>query len=152
MKLEQKIPPLILVGIFAALMFITEQLFGSLNFSYTFNVLGFSVFILIGVGLAVSGVSSFKKHKTTVNPVNTKNVSALVDSGIFKYTRNPMYVGMLSSLIGYAVYLANPLNIILLGLFILYLNKYQITPEEEFLEKLFGRNYQMYKDSVRRWL
>ncbi len=152
MKLEQKIPPLALLAICAFCMFLTNQLYTGLNLSYSFNLIALLIFSLIGIAFALAGVVTFKIHKTTVNPINTENVSTLVNSGIYKHTRNPMYVGMLCFLIGYVVYLANPLNVVFVVLFVLYLNKYQIIPEEVFLEKLFGNDFTAYKRVVRRWL
>ncbi|WP_210560829.1 methyltransferase family protein [Psychrosphaera aestuarii] len=152
MKLEQKIPPLVLLAICALCMFLTNHVFADLNLTYSFNLIGLLLFGLIGISFALAGVVAFKIHKTTVNPVNTKNVSTLVNSGIYKHTRNPMYVGMLSVLIGYLIYLANPLNFVFTAFFVLYLNKYQIIPEEQFLEKLFGSDFITYKKTVRRWL
>ncbi len=133
-------------------MFLTNQLYTGLNLSYSFNLIALLIFSLIGIAFALAGVVTFKIHKTTVNPINTENVSTLVNSGIYKHTRNPMYVGMLCFLIGYVVYLANPLNVVFVVLFVLYLNKYQIIPEEVFLEKLFGNDFTAYKRVVRRWL
>ncbi len=109
MKLEQKIPPLILVVIFATCMFFTAKACIDFTLLYSFNLVALLIFLFIGLLFILSGVIAFKKNKTTVNPVNTDNVSTLVNSGIYKYTRNPMYVGMLSVLIGYVIYLANPL-------------------------------------------
>jgi|TARA_B100000767_G_C19345026_1_gene361383 protein-S-isoprenylcysteine O-methyltransferase Ste14 len=151
-KLEQKIPPLAFVAICALCMFLTNQLYTDLNLSYSFNLITLLILSLIGIAFVLAGIVTFKIHKTTVNPVNTKNVSTLVNSGIYKHTRNPMYVGMLCVLIGYVVYLANPLNIVFAVFFVLYLNKYQIIPEEVFLEKLFGKDFIAYKRVVRRWL
>lgn len=152
MKLEQKIPPLVQVLIFATVMFFTHQLYSPIVLSYDFQVIGAIAFICSGFLFALLGVLSFKKHKTTVNPMNTDKVSALVDSGVFRYTRNPMYVGMLFGLIGWAIYLGNPLNIIGCAGFVWYMNKYQITPEEAFLTTLFGDDYLSYRARVRRWL
>ncbi|MEZ9369130.1 isoprenylcysteine carboxylmethyltransferase family protein [Shewanella sp. 10N.286.51.B2] len=107
---------------------------------------------MLGVVFALAGVISFKKHKTTVNPVNTKNVTTLINSGIYRYSRNPMYVGMLMALLGYCLYLSNPINLITLILFVWYMNKFQIKPEEVLLTSIFGNDYIRYKQSVRRWL
>jgi len=152
MNLEQKVPPVILVFIFSALMFLIGQVTTYLNFEFGFRFEAFIIFVFIGVMFAVAGVASFKKQKTTVNPLNTDNVSALVTSGIYKYSRNPMYVGMLLCLVGFFVYIFNPLNIIFIVLFIWYMNKFQIKPEERFLSTVFGKRYKEYTNNVRRWL
>lgn len=151
MKVEQKLPPLILVLVFSALMLITNTLFKAISFSYEYKLELLMLCLLSGLMLAFSGVVSFKKHKTTVNPMNTNNVNCLVTSGIYRFTRNPMYLGMLIGLIGLVIYLANPLNIVLLITFIWYMNEFQIKPEEKFLSKMFSTKYDNYKHRVNRW-
>ena len=102
--------------------------------------------------LALGGVGLFRSNKTSVNPLNTDSVSSLVTSGIYNYSRNPMYLGMLFWLIGYACYIANPLNLVFLVLFVCYMNKFQIAPEEAFLKQKFAESYHAYSQKVRRWL
>ena len=105
-----------------------------------------------GVLCAVLGVYCFWRHHTTINPHRPDKTSALVTSGIYRFTRNPMYVGILLVLAGWALYLSHILPLLLVPLFMLYLNRFQISPEEQVLEKRFGTDFTSYRDSVRRWL
>ena len=106
----------------------------------------------LGVGIAVAGVVSFRRAKTTVNPLNPETASALVTSGIYRRTRNPMYLGALVALLGWAVFLANALAFILTPLFVIYMNRFQIGPEEKTLTALFGPQFSEYCSKVQRWL
>lgn len=152
MDLEQKIPPVMVTILTVLFMYINNLYASFLNFTLPFNEQLLIIFVISGFAFAISGVVSFKKHKTTVNPINTKNVSTLVISGIYRYTRNPMYVGMLMVLLGYLLYLGNPINVLFIALFIWYMTTYQIKPEEVLLASLFGDEYDLYKTNVRRWL
>jgi protein-S-isoprenylcysteine O-methyltransferase Ste14 len=106
----------------------------------------------IGLGICVVGVAAFRKAKTTVNPVQAHNASSLVRHGIYRYTRNPMYLGMLLVLAGWAAFLANPGALVFLPLFVGFMNRFQIQPEERILASLFGVEYASYLAQVRRWL
>jgi protein-S-isoprenylcysteine O-methyltransferase Ste14 len=151
-NLEQKIPPLIVTIFAGILMYFISAYSNASTLVLSMNFEISLIFFVIGIMFAVAGVVSFKIHKTTVNPVKTDNVSTLVKTGIYKYTRNPMYVGMFMWLVGYGIYLSNPFNILPLGLFVYYMNMFQIKPEEAFLISAFGDDYINYKQSVRRWL
>ncbi|WP_395342071.1 methyltransferase family protein [Ningiella sp. W23] len=151
MKLEHKIPPVLVVAIVSALMFATNQIFTHLRIEFQFRLEALTLLITFGIALATAGVASFKIHKTTVNPLNTENVSSLVTSGIYRYSRNPMYVGMLICLIGVFVFIANPINAPYPALFVWYMNTFQIKPEERVLSKVFSSDYDNYKARVRRW-
>jgi protein-S-isoprenylcysteine O-methyltransferase Ste14 len=87
-----------------------------------------------------------------VHPIKTERVVSLVTSGVYQYSRNPMYVGMFFCLVGIVLYTSNPLNILFIALFVWYMNKYQIIPEEAFLTDKFGASYTEYMKTVRRWL
>jgi protein-S-isoprenylcysteine O-methyltransferase Ste14 len=87
-----------------------------------------------------------------VNPMTPEASSALVVAGIFRWTRNPMYLGMLVVLIAWALWLSNALAFIVLPLFVAYLNRFQILPEERALQARFGAEFERYCRSVRRWL
>ena len=109
-------------------------------------------FVLIGQSISVSGIMSFRRAKTTINPIKLSAASSLVSGGVYRFTRNPMYLGLLVTLIGWAVLLSNPLALLAAPLFVLYINRFQITPEERVLSSLFGAEYAAYKERVRRWL
>ncbi len=109
---------------------------------------------LAGLGvLAVAlGMVAFRRAKTTINPVNIEAASSVVTSGIYRYTRNPMYVGLTLALVGWALHLW--LRFVLVGpvLFVLYITRFQIIPEERVLRSKFGEEYRKYQERVRRWI
>ena len=111
-----------------------------------------TLLMVIAIVIGFLAIYSFRVHQTTVNPTKPETSSQVVDSGIYKYSRNPMYLAMLLALFAYATYLENPLNLLICGLFVWYITKYQIVPEEHMLIKLFGEDYVTYKNKVRRWL
>lgn len=100
----------------------------------------------------VAGIVSFVRARTTVNPLKPANASSLVTSGIYKTTRNPMYLGMLLFLLAWATYLANAIALAVVPAFVFYINRFQIEPEEKALATLFGDAFTAYKGRVRRWL
>jgi len=150
--LELKVPPLALVLFMAALMWLaswTMPAFGLMvpahePFSVTVAVAGV---VLIGVGIA-----SFRRAQTTVNPMKPDSATSLVVSGIYRLTRNPMYLGFLLVLLGWAIFLSNALAFLFLPAFIIYMNRFQIEPEEKALTSLFGQQFVAYTSRVRRWL
>jgi protein-S-isoprenylcysteine O-methyltransferase Ste14 len=95
---------------------------------------------------------SFRRVKTTVNPTKPDATSSLVVSGIYKYTRNPMYVGFVLVLLGWAAFLSNLAALALVPVFIVYKNRFQIQPEERVLSSLFPHEYPTYRAKVRRWV
>jgi protein-S-isoprenylcysteine O-methyltransferase Ste14 len=110
------------------------------------------VFFIAGTLLALAGVKEFHQQQTTVNPLKPKQASALVTSGIFQFTRNPMYLGMLIVLLGWADLLDNLLAFSGAGFFYLYISIFQIKPEEVVMTQKFGEEYLEYSRQVRRWL
>ena len=100
----------------------------------------------------LSGVISFRLAQTTVDPVHPERASSVVTTGIYRWTRNPMYLGFWLLLLAYAVKLSQPLALLLLPVFIGYMNRFQIIPEEQALERLFGDDYRNYCQRVRRWI
>ncbi|WP_422879670.1 methyltransferase family protein [Noviherbaspirillum cavernae] len=95
---------------------------------------------------------SFRRASTTVNPVSPGAATSLVSAGIYAFTRNPMYLGFLLGLSGWAVYLSNAAAFLALPFFVLYLNRFQIAPEERALQTLFGGEFSAYRGRVRRWI
>ncbi|GEQ77703.1 hypothetical protein CTTA_4708 [Comamonas testosteroni] len=95
---------------------------------------------------------AFRRAKTTVNPVKANMASSLVIRGVYRYTRNPMYVGLLITLLAWAMFLANLLTALWAVVFVLYITRFQIIPEERVLTSLFGAEYGAYKGRVRRWV
>ena len=110
--------------------------------------------LIAGAGLAVDLVSiaAFFRRRTTVNPLTPSKTNALVIDGFYRFSRNPMYLGILMILIGWGLWLGNILNLVLLGLFIWVINELQIKPEEKALREKFGAEYDAYCKRVRRWI
>jgi protein-S-isoprenylcysteine O-methyltransferase Ste14 len=105
-----------------------------------------------GVLLALTGIWEFRKAKTTIDPTKPEKVSHLVSGGIYRVTRNPMYLGMQFIIIAVIFNFGNYYCFIALPFFILYITQFQIKPEERIIEGVFGEEYVEYKKKVRRWL
>ncbi|WP_227520440.1 methyltransferase family protein [Marinobacter sp. LV10R510-11A] len=108
--------------------------------------------LLMGVAFSVAGVISFRLARTTINPSRPEKASALVSTGIYRVTRNPMYLGILLVLVAWALFLSSAWGLLAAVGFVLYMNHFQIAPEEHALSELFGKEFESYKASVRRWL
>src|SRR4051794_16193375 len=150
--LELKVPPVAVVLLMAALMWLVARAAPAFELALPargFLAVGLAV---AGVAASLSGVVSFRRAKTTVNPMKPDSTSSLVSSGVYRYTRNPMYLGFLLILLGWAVFLSNVLALVVLPVFVLYMNRFQISPEERVLASLFAEEYAEYQASVRRWL
>ena len=149
--LEIKIPPLALLFLFGALMWVV-----SADSLFTIALPWYSAFALIcctvGFAIVLAGVLTFRRAKTTVNPLTLEATTTMVTSGIYRFTRNPMYLGFLFVLTGWAIYLSNVLAFALLPVFVWYMNRFQILPEERALAAKFSHAFTAYKCSVRRWL
>ncbi|MCL5245402.1 isoprenylcysteine carboxylmethyltransferase family protein [Cellulophaga sp. 20_2_10] len=146
-----KLPPVVVVFIFGLLMYVLARFlpFGIFDFFGRTTLLKGLLVVMI----FVLGASTYKffKAKTTVNPKDLDKTSTLVTSGVYAYTRNPMYLAMLLLLIAWGLYLGNAFNSLLAAGFVSYINAYQIKPEEEVLTTKFGKEFTMYTKKVRRW-
>jgi len=116
------------------------------------RVFGAAVLVTIGAAVAIGGVMSFRRARTTVNPLKPETSAALVSTGVYSFTRNPMYLGMALALLAWAVYLSSIWSLLGPLLFALYITRFQIVPEERVLDRLFGASFAAYKARVRRWL
>ena len=150
--LELKIPPVVLVALCAVAMTLLAQWLPSLPLPLGWRLLLAAAFAAAGTAVALAGVLVFRKADTTVDPRVPQQSSSLVVRGIYRYSRNPMYVGFLLLLAALACYLMNVAAFALLPLFMLYMNRFQIAPEERHLLQKFGTEYQAYCEKVRRWL
>lgn len=150
--LETKIPPPIVMLLFAGPgVWYHYMKIGTLTWlqflSPFYWVFPAMAFVIIG-----AGIWAFQKQRTTVNPHNPSDASSLVTSGIFRYTRNPMYLGMVLCLSAVAVKTANIFALLCIPMFVIYITRFQILPEERAIETLFGEEYRDYKKRVRRWI
>jgi len=148
-QLENRIPPPIVAACIAAAMLSLAWVVPALDFPVP-SVLAFPV---AGVGALLDAIAlvHFLRRRTTVNPLKPESASALVTGGIYRLTRNPMYLGLATLLLAWAIYLGNLAALAGVPLFILYMNRFQIAPEERALEARFGAEYIAYRARVRRW-
>lgn len=150
--LELKIPPPAQFIITAAAMFGVSKTLPSLKFALSGST-GLAIGLgVVGLSSAIMGVTQFKIAQTTPNPKEVDGATSLVTSGIYRYTRNPMYLGLTLILLGWALYLSHILTFILIPIFMIYIKRFQIQPEERMLTKKFGQAYQNYRSKVRRWI
>lgn len=150
--LELKIPPPAIALFIVGVMWIISLLAPSLAVPFLVRLVTAAIIALAGAGISLAGVISFRRAKTTVNPMKPTKTSSLVSSGIYRHTRNPMYLGLLLVLIAWAVFLSSVWPFVGPVTFVLYINRFQITPEERVLSAMFGSDYTVYKSRVRRWL
>lgn len=149
-RLDLKVPPAVVGAVTAAGMWFLAHALPA--FAYAPLRVATVGLGLIGIVIIGWAMLSFLEANTTVNPMKPSSASSLVTSGIYRHTRNPMYLGMLFILIGWALYLANILTFLVLPAFILYMNQFQIKPEERALTARFGREYLEYMAQVHRWI
>lgn len=150
--LELRIPPPIVGLVVAAGMWTVARLPPLVAMPSVVRLLVAAVLAAIGVAVALSGVVSFRLARTTVNPLKPETTVALVATGVYSFTRNPMYLGMLLGLLAWAVLVASPWSLAGPVLFALYITRFQIVPEERVLAELFGESFAAYRRRVRRWI
>jgi protein-S-isoprenylcysteine O-methyltransferase Ste14 len=150
--LELKVPPP-LVGLVAALsMWLVSRWTFAFEIDVALRSVVAIVIALIGGAFTAAGITAFRRATTTLNPTKPEAASSLVTGGIYRVTRNPMYLGVLFVLVAWAVFLGAPWTFVGPLLFVVYMNRFQIGPEERALTAAFGEGYVRYKAAVRRWL
>jgi protein-S-isoprenylcysteine O-methyltransferase Ste14 len=150
--LEHRIPPPV-VGVLAGVaMWLLSQAGTPLVVDDMVRYGVTAVLVATGLGFDVLGLLAFRAARTTVNPLHPEKASALVSAGVYRVTRNPMYVGMLCLLLAWAAFLATPAALVGPLLFVLYITRFQIIPEERILRERFGESYVEYMKQVRRWI
>lgn len=150
--LELKIPPPLVGLSVAVLMWFAVSALPALNFYWPGSRWLAGGLLLAGLSFDFAAIFLFFRARTTVNPLSPQNTTSIVRSGVYALSRNPMYVGMLLLLSAWAVYLQSGAALLVLPLFVLYINRFQIKPEERFLLDQFGADYDDYRQRVRRWL
>ncbi|MDY7395110.1 isoprenylcysteine carboxylmethyltransferase family protein [Aureibaculum sp. 2210JD6-5] len=149
--MKLKIPPALQFLLFALIMYGITRLSGN-HFVFEFQNIIVWVFIILGLSIGLTAVFSFRKAKTSVDPLHPSKASQLVTSGLYRYTRNPMYLAMLFGLIAIFFKFGNYYNIAIVMLFIWYITTYQIKPEEKVLIEIFGDDFTNYCKKTRRWI
>ncbi len=150
--LKLKILPAFQVLIYGSIIWLLGEYYPMATINLPSNSLVAIVLIVLGAFMVLIGGIAFRKARTTVDPRNPHNSSSLVIVGIYRYTRNPMYVGMLMSLLGLVVYVGNVSGVFVLPFFIWSMNELQIKWEEKALLEKFDESYREYKNRVRRWV
>ena len=151
-SLELKIPPAVVLLACAGAMGWVARQTPALAWPFPGRFLVAAALATVGFGLGLAGLWAFWKARTSVNPHRPGHASAFVVHGVYRITRNPMYLGLLLILLAWAAYLANILAPAFLPVFVLYLNRFQIRPEERALQAKFGPAFDAYAQAVRRWI
>ena len=148
--MKTKIPPPILALVMIVLIYLSSFFIESTTFNYQGSL---SVLVLIlGLACAIPSFKLFAIYKTTISPLKPSDATALVTEGMYRYSRNPMYLGLLLLTIASTIWFGTWFGIIINILFIFLINFLQIIPEEEALLEIFGEEYEEYKKNVRRWI
>ena len=152
MQLRLKFIPVAQVGVTAGLMLAVKSYTTIGHFEGAWSAPLSIVITTLGLALAVVGGRAFFKANTTINPIDPSETTALVTSGIYRFSRNPMYLGFLLILLAWAFFLGSGLSFVMLPIFVVFITRYQIDAEERVLEEKFGEVYQRYRAEVRRWI
>ncbi len=148
--MNNKIPPPIVTLICGLSIYFSRQFFPEFIFNFS-NFLSIS-FLLLGMGILFISAASFKKHQTTINPLKPHKASLLIVSGVFSFSRNPMYLGMALILISISIKFNLMGGLLITILFISFITKFQIIPEEAAMQKLFPEQFASYQHNTRRWI
>ncbi len=150
--LQLKIPPPVYALMIVLAMWLLDRYFPlSELISAPWNKLGLGIMVIAGF-LDLWSLGLFIKQRTTVNPMKPANTSGIVTSGLYRISRNPMYLGLLTILGGFAIWLGSLTPFLALPVFYWLITQMQIKPEEKILAAAFGKEYLAYKNQVRRWL
>ena len=150
--IELKIPPPIVALLIAIATWWIAQATPAVKLTDNARLSATIISALTGIAFVVAGSASFRRAGTTVNPMKPEMTSSLVTSGIYRVTRNPMYVGLSIILVAFAIFLSSGWALIGPITNVLYLNRFQIIPEERALAAMFGADYTSYVARVRRWI
>lgn len=151
-KLETKIPPVVVFVMAALLMWLVSKYTPAIDLPELVRWLIILTFLIFGAVMGLLGVFSFLKEETTVNPMEPEKAESLVDTGVYNISRNPMYLALALVLIALAIYLKSVWSLPVVLLFMIYMTRFQIFPEERAMIKLFGDKYTDYMNRVRRWI
>ena len=150
--LETKVPPPIVMAVVGVLMWAASTAAPVFGLPIAGKLAAALAIAAAGALVEGAGAVSFARARTSVNPLDPRGASALVEGGVYRFTRNPMYVGDLLLLLAWAVVLSNALALLLVPIFVLYMDRFQIGAEERALAELFGERYAEYRGRVRRWV
>jgi protein-S-isoprenylcysteine O-methyltransferase Ste14 len=151
--LETRIPPPVVLAAFAAATWGLDQL-GMFDVGSNAQSLRWAALPLAAVGLCLEivAVAGFFRARTTISPLAPAKSSALVTGGLYRFTRNPMYLGMAILLAAWSIWLVQPLGVAAIAGFVAYITRFQILPEERALAARFGAEFDAFQARTRRWL
>ena len=149
--MKLKIPPVIVFLVFGLLMYLLARLLPFGHFDFTGRFYLMTLLLLFAALIALVALIQFFKSRTTIDPTQPTKSTKLVDKGIYAYSRNPMYLALLLVLLAWGIWLGNAFNMLLAAGFVAYMNRFQVLPEEEALNDIFGKEYRQYFMKVRRW-
>jgi len=150
--LELKLSPVMTTVVLAVAMWFIADNNAGLQLPAGLRWVALLLLLTAGAVVGVAGVRTFRRAQTTVNPYRPHATSTLVTSGVYRFTRNPMYLGLMLALAGWGIYLANVWSLLLGFAFVPFMNRFQIEPEERALKQTFGEEFRSYCRNVRRWL
>ena len=148
--MKTKIPPPILAALMIGLVYLSTLLFDPITFDYQ-GALSILI-VIIGLAWALPSFRLFSRHKTTISPFTPSETAVLLTEGMYRYSRNPMYLGLLLLIISATIWFGSWLGVVVSLFFIFLMNFLQIIPEEDALLETFGDEYNEYKNKVRRWI
>ena len=151
-SLETKVPPPLAMLLIGALAWLAARYIHSTSFQLPLSTFVAAAFVIAGLALNLYPKLSFDCAGTTVNPLKPSSTTYLVTSGLYRYTRNPMYLGQSLVLLGWTIYLHNFISLLALPAFVLYISRFQIRPEERYLSVRFPDEYAAFIRRSRRWL
>lgn len=149
---KARVPPVALFVVVALLMWAIAAGLPSWRIALPGRTAVAVLLLLVAGAIGIAGVRAFRLARTTVDPLRPERASSLVTSGIYRRTRNPMYVALAVALLGWALWLEHPLALLGVAAFVAWIDRFQITPEERALRALFGPEFERYCGEVRRWL
>lgn len=150
--LDHKIPPPVVALLCAGLAWLLVRAAPDATLDWPLRAWATAGLVAMGLLLDVWGLLAFRGAGTTLNPRAPERSTAVVLGGPYRFTRNPMYLGMACVLLGFCAWLANPVAPLAVVAFVAYITRFQILPEERVLLAKFGAPYEEYLRTVRRWL
>lgn len=150
--LENRIPPPLIALVIGAGMWAASMHASELDGLGNAGAYLAIVALLFGAFVSLAGIVAFRHARTTANPLKPQAASSFVVTGIYQYSRNPMYLGLAATLLAWSIHLNSPFGLLGVVVFVFYMNRFQIAPEERALESLFASEFLAYKGRVPRWL
>jgi protein-S-isoprenylcysteine O-methyltransferase Ste14 len=149
--LETRVPPPLVLLVLAAAATGIAHLTPGLGLRLPYASIAATLLFLTGLALNLLPKVVFRRARTTANPFRPAATTHLITSGIYEYTRNPMYLGHAMILSGWVVHLGSALALVVVPMFVLYITRFQILPEERVLAATFPR-YEAFCRRSPRWL